>query len=74
MESQQISAHPPPYTMHSLTQPGPGNSAAQSSLSLVPRTFWWEILSLVKSLPEDLTTEVVRVVGDEKLKVTYMYS
>ena len=58
-------ASAPPYVMHSLMQLGPRSEASNK----VCRPFWWEVLSLMKSLPNDLTPDVVEVLANTGLKV-----
>ena len=53
--------------MHSLTESRPHSHG--EAQTLVHRTFWWELLSTMKSLPEDLTPQVVGVIGVKKVKV-----
>lgn len=57
----------PPYVVKSLTQPKPPTQG--EAPPVVHRTFWWEVLSMVKSQPDDLTVRVIKLLEDKRLKV-----
>ena len=57
-----------PYVIRSLALPGLMGKKSEDQ-TVVQRPFWWEILSLMKSLPVDFTPDVIKLIGNSDVKV-----
>lgn len=59
-----------PYVIRSLALPGLAKENQNRAHSIVHRPFWWEVVSLVKLLPGNLTASVIELINQEEVKVS----
>ena len=60
-----------PYVMRSLAMPTYDVTKVQKSDELVNRSFWWEVLCVVRSRPPYVTEKTIEVVDDPSVRVSH---
>ncbi len=69
MSSFGRSSSSQPYAIRSLSLPSLSKGDQNRAQVEVQRSYWWEVLCLVKSLPGDVINEVLSMLGRVELKV-----
>ena len=59
-----------PYVMRSLAMPTYDVTKFQKSDEQVNRSFWWEVLCVVRSRPPCIIDKTIEVLGEPSLKVS----
>lgn len=59
-----------PYVMRSLAMPTYDVTKFQKSDEQVNRSFWWEVLCVVRSRPPYIIKKTIEVLGEPSLKVS----
>ena len=59
-----------PYVMRSLAMPTYDVTKFQKSDELVNRSFWWEVLCVIKSRPSYVMDKTIEILDNHTLKVS----